>query len=109
MEMAGANDINPSMEERRMAQLIAGGTPLANVAVRITQVAEPSVPKAAPTVLEPSVIWLGAALTKGLEAALQDVDALIGATPSGDKRNAFTEANIHLMLAVDQLKKAQKL
>lgn len=39
----------------------------------------------------------------------QDVEKMIYATPTSEKRNRLTEANIHLMLAVNALMAAQAI
>lgn len=46
-------------------------------------------------------------LIRELEAREQQLSALILRTPTGDIRNLQTDAHIHLVVAIDQLKKAQ--
>lgn len=43
------------------------------------------------------------------QATRRLLEALINATPTGPRRNALTEANIHLMSAEHKLREAEKL
>ena len=45
---------------------------------------------------------------KSAEHAQLEVDFLILRTPSGEKRNLYTEANILLLSALEKLKEAEK-
>ena len=45
-------------------------------------------------------------LKRHIQAALDELEYLISATPSGNSRNLLTNANLHIMLAQSEIKES---
>ncbi len=55
-----------------------------------------------------TTVQLRMGAVRELQEAQRLMESLINNTPSGNKRNDFTEANIHIMLALAAMSKAER-